>query len=57
MSNKQSKANNVDNSKSSRMQWRPSKPYGHRILRVFIRNGRELQFHATKGWRSYRVVK
>lgn len=29
------------------------KPFG-RILRTIIRDGRELQFHATKGWRVYR---
>lgn len=25
-----------------------------RIIRVIFRGGRELQLHATKGWRSYR---
>lgn len=31
--------------------------YGRRIIRTFIKNGREYQLHATKGWRSYQVVK
>lgn len=26
-----------------------------RILLSFISNGREWQFHATKGWRSYAI--
>jgi hypothetical protein len=26
------------------------------ILRTFVKNGREYQYHATKGWRSYRAA-
>lgn len=36
---------------------KPPNQYGRRIIRTFIKNGREYQLHATKGWRSYRVVK
>lgn len=27
-----------------------------RIIQVFVREGREYQLHATKGWRSYRAA-
>jgi len=48
-------ARNVDNGKSARGQlFRPG-PYGSKIIRTFIRDGREFQLHATKGWRSYRA--
>ena len=26
-----------------------------RIIRVIKKNGREYQYHATKGWRSYKA--
>lgn len=28
--------------------------YGRRIIKTMRRNGRLFEFHATKGWRSYR---
>lgn len=31
--------------------------FGRRIIKTFVRNGREYQLHATKGWRSYRLAK
>ncbi|MBQ2263231.1 MAG: hypothetical protein II336_17955 [Loktanella sp.] len=30
--------------------------YGKRILITKKMNGREVQYHATKGWRSYRIA-
>lgn len=30
------------------------RPFG-RIIRVIKRNGREYQYHATKGWKVYRI--
>lgn len=32
------------------------KPF-RRIIKTFVKNGREYQYHATKGWRSYRIAK
>ncbi len=29
--------------------------YGRRIIKTIIRDDREYQLHATKGWRSYRI--
>jgi hypothetical protein len=34
-----------------------SRPANSKIIKTIIRNGREWQLHATKGWRSYRLVK
>ena len=39
----------------SSFSWRPG-AYGTKIIRVIIRDGREWQLHATKGWRNYRLV-
>jgi hypothetical protein len=30
--------------------------YGKRIIKKFTKNGRDYEYHATKGWRSYRSV-
>jgi hypothetical protein len=30
--------------------------YGASIIKTIIRDGREWQLHATKGWRNYRLV-
>ena len=29
--------------------------FGRRIIKTVLRGGREYQYHATKGWRSYRI--
>ena len=29
--------------------------WGKHIIRSFVRDGREHQYHATKGWRSYKI--
>lgn len=31
--------------------------YGRRITKTIIKDGREYQYHATKGWRVYRFAK
>lgn len=31
--------------------------YGRRILKTVHKNGKEYQYHATKGWRVYRGTK
>jgi hypothetical protein len=30
--------------------------YGKRITKAFTKNGRDYEYHATKGWRSYQSV-
>lgn len=35
---------------------RKGTPY-RRIIKVLVKNGREYQLHATKGWRSYGLAK
>ena len=30
--------------------------YGKHILRTIVKEGREYQYHATKGWRNYRWI-
>jgi hypothetical protein len=30
--------------------------FGKRIIKTFIKHGREYQYHATKGWRYYKAV-
>lgn len=35
---------------------RKQSAYGKHIIKTIVRNGREYQLHATKGWRSYRVA-
>ena len=30
--------------------------YGKHIIKTFTKNGREHQYHATKGWRSFKAV-
>jgi hypothetical protein len=30
--------------------------YGKRIIKKFTKNGRDYEYHATKGWRNYRSV-
>ena len=49
-----SKAMHKNTKNSTRHAMRHGKPFG-KIIRTIIKDGREWQLHATKGWRSYHL--